>query len=309
MEIKLTVVTPSYNRAGYLPRLWNSLSDQGMEFEWLVVDDCGQDNTRDVLAELGDRRIRYLRLEQNLGTSGARNAGIANARGEYLIFIDDDDEFLPGVLSKMVDYIENAPDDVAVVGFPEVAGDTGKVVARVTDGGIYDEQAIVCTDALNGAMNFIYRTGAIRGTPFDEKLRTMGDLVWLKALSKKHRIMTRSLPTVRYNRHPDSVMGSDSMVRNSKLIALSHETILENHALTLSRCPTTTTYHLQAALYRYGVARNREKAWHTYVRLLKHSMAPKNVMKSTGLLIIGMLGLGPVVDRRRTKKLMEQFGH
>lgn len=308
MNPSVSIVTPSYNRAHLLPRLWASIRNQDIDFEWIVVDDCGQDNTAQVLADFNDPRIRYIRLDSNRGSSGARNAGMASARGQFLIFIDDDDEFLPNVLPRMVDLIQNAPTEVGVIGFPEISGNTGRVVAHVTERAILDEKGILCTNALNGAMNFIYRTDIIRGTLFDETLRTTGDLVWLKNLSKSCRFMTINMPTVVYHRHPNSLTGAKSLIRDSQLIAEGHRRILANHADVLRDCPATVTYHLTAALYRDCVARQHKKAWMTYQRLLQHTMAPKDVLKATGILLMGFIGLGPFVDTRRTQRLLNRFG-
>jgi hypothetical protein len=208
----------------------------------------------------------------------------------------------------MVEFIANSPTDVAVVGFPYVAGDTGKVVANVADHAIFNEHDIVCGDVLNGAMNFIYRTADIRNTPFDETLRT-SEMVWLKTLSKTHHFLTVNMPTMKYNRHPDSITGAKAMVRNSALIARAHERTLANHADVLVHCPDKVTYHLQAALYRYGVARDRRMAWNTYVRLLRHTSSSRSIARGTGILLMAIGGLGPWVDTRRMRRLMEQFGH
>lgn len=110
-----SVVLPTYNRAHLLPRAIQSVLDQTYEdFELIVVDDASTDQTREVVASFHDERIVYIRLEVNSGVSIARNTAIAQARGEYISLLDDDDEYLPNFLAETHRALEPAP---ATVGF------------------------------------------------------------------------------------------------------------------------------------------------------------------------------------------------
>ena len=63
--------------------------------DMVIVDDCSSDETQDIIAGFSDPRIRSFRHDRNRGQSAAINTGIAHARGEYIGFLDDDDEWLP----------------------------------------------------------------------------------------------------------------------------------------------------------------------------------------------------------------------
>jgi hypothetical protein len=100
---RASVVVPTRDRADVLPRALGSLLRQeGVEFEVVVVDDGSSDHTRDVVAALGDSRLRYLRQEP-AGASAARNRGAGSARGDLLFFLDSDDEVRPSWLSALAD--------------------------------------------------------------------------------------------------------------------------------------------------------------------------------------------------------------
>ena len=96
---KVSLIITTYNRARLLPRAVNSVFDQTYEdYELIIVDDCSTDSTPEVVQSFTDSRIRSVRHDENVGLPGSRNTGIRLARGEYVAFLDDDDECLPNRL-------------------------------------------------------------------------------------------------------------------------------------------------------------------------------------------------------------------
>jgi glycosyltransferase involved in cell wall biosynthesis len=111
----VTVVIPTHNYAGYVVQAIRSARDQGYRpIEIIVVDDGSTDETPAVLQEF-EATIRVLRLD-GVGVSAARNAGLAQARGEYVIFLDADDLLLPGSVAAQVVRLAGRPDVHAAVG-------------------------------------------------------------------------------------------------------------------------------------------------------------------------------------------------
>ena len=102
-EPLVSAIIPSYNRQHTIVRAVKSVLDQTYKnLELLVVDDASTDETADVLASIDDARLTVISQPQNLGVAAARNRGIANARGEYLAFLDSDDEWLPDKLTSQL---------------------------------------------------------------------------------------------------------------------------------------------------------------------------------------------------------------
>lgn len=103
----VSVVLPTYNRAGLLARSIGSVLAQSVrDLELVVVDDGSRDNTRDVVAAFGDPRIRYVH-RSNGGVAAARNTGVSAARGKYLAFQDSDDEWLLDKLERQLATLES----------------------------------------------------------------------------------------------------------------------------------------------------------------------------------------------------------
>ena len=110
----ISIVIPVYNTAQYLPRCIESVLNQSFrDFELLLVDDGSTDGSGDICDryENKDNRIRVFH-KKNGGVSSARNLGIVNAFGEWLLFVDSDDEILPNALQTLVDCISDDVDSV-----------------------------------------------------------------------------------------------------------------------------------------------------------------------------------------------------
>lgn len=120
----VSVVIPSYQRGYVLGRAIASALEQTYRpQEVIIVDDGSSDDTREVVARFGDQ-VRY-HFQANAGVSAARNAGMRLARGEYIAFLDSDDQWLPWKLDLQVAFLRRFPTlgmvwtDMAAVGEDE----------------------------------------------------------------------------------------------------------------------------------------------------------------------------------------------
>lgn len=122
--MKLSIIIPAYNASGYVERCIESIVSQGYsDLEILIVDDGSTDNTLEICRSLSDKYPFINALHKaNGGVSSARNFGIDNAKGEYLMFVDVDDYLLPDTLKKAIAVAEHNPDaDFCVFGFERIA--------------------------------------------------------------------------------------------------------------------------------------------------------------------------------------------
>jgi glycosyltransferase involved in cell wall biosynthesis len=106
---RVSVVIPTFNRGGIIGEAVESvLSQEGIGFELIVVDDGSTDNTSEVLSAF-QKHIILIR-QTNQGVSAARNRGIRKARGDLIAFLDSDDKWLSGKLSRQVAFFDRHPD-------------------------------------------------------------------------------------------------------------------------------------------------------------------------------------------------------
>jgi glycosyltransferase involved in cell wall biosynthesis len=102
----ITVIIPTYNRGNFISKSINSvLSQTYSNFELIIVDDASTDNTENIVRGNKDSRIRYFKLEFNSKGTKPRNIGIQMAKGEYIAFLDSDDEWINDKLEKQLDFL------------------------------------------------------------------------------------------------------------------------------------------------------------------------------------------------------------
>jgi glycosyltransferase involved in cell wall biosynthesis len=104
---KVSVIMPVYNGASFLKKAVNSLLAQSFQnWELVVVDDGSTDATPQILEGYDDVRIRVIR-QVNGGEANARNTGLGQVRGEYIAFLDADDEYLPNALEDLSRFLDD----------------------------------------------------------------------------------------------------------------------------------------------------------------------------------------------------------
>jgi len=114
-EALVSVIIPTHNRADMLLRAIKSvLAQKYSNIEVIVVADFCTDNTRGVVENISDKRIIFLSLDKNVGGAQARNIGLDIAKGKFIAFLDDDDEWLENKIVEQINVL-NKYSDVAIV--------------------------------------------------------------------------------------------------------------------------------------------------------------------------------------------------
>ena len=105
---KVSVVIPTHNRSDLLQSAISSVVRQTYkEWEAITIDDHSTDQTRSVVEGFSDSRVKYIQNSGKSGPSVARNKGIEIASGEFIAFLDDDDEWTPFKLEKQIDIMDS----------------------------------------------------------------------------------------------------------------------------------------------------------------------------------------------------------
>lgn len=111
----VSIIIPTHNRPSLLRRaVTSALAQDYANFEIIIVDDYPRDDSKKLVDSFGDQRIRYLRVGP-MTASAARNIAIGEAKGKYVAFLDDDDEWLPTKLSRQLEKFDECDENVALV--------------------------------------------------------------------------------------------------------------------------------------------------------------------------------------------------
>lgn len=133
MTSLISILTPSWNRASYLHRVWEGLQSQGFrDFEWIVGNDGSQDDTVQVvraLARKSDFPVTLVSASQRVGKSRIDNEIVAAARGDFILWCDSDDVLLPSALQTLIDTWNTIPE-------PEQEGFCGVSALCETENGV-----------------------------------------------------------------------------------------------------------------------------------------------------------------------------
>lgn len=178
----VSVIIPTYNRAPYIAETIESVLNQTYtDYEIIVIDDGSTDNTREAVGPYTDQ-IQYV-VQENSGSSGARNHGLRLAQGQYIAFLDSDDVWLPDKLEKQITYMEAHPEAGLVYG-PYQPVDSnlqpfGTPSATPHHGDAYEDMLGGCVIATSNVL--MRREATVQVGEFDPYLEMMQDIdYWIR---------------------------------------------------------------------------------------------------------------------------------
>lgn len=205
--VNVSLIIPSYNRSKTLRRALRSIEAQTLKpDEVIVIDDGSTDDTRNVIKKEFPS-VDYL-FQENRGVSSARNLGIRKSVGEWLAFLDSDDEWLPEKLEKQVELIRKNS-DMKVCHTEEVWIREGKRVNamkkhRKKGGWIFRHCLPLC--AMSPSSIMIHRSVFAQAGLFDEELPACEDYdLWLR-ITSRYPVLFAEEPLInKYGGHDDQL--------------------------------------------------------------------------------------------------------
>lgn len=128
MNPLISIIVPVYNVEEYLPKCLDSIINQTYKnLEIIVVNDGSTDNSGKICDEYGERDYRIMVIHKaNRGVSSSRNIGIKNASGEYILFVDSDDEIEKDYVNVMARAVTNSDCDLVISNITDIFNKTEK---------------------------------------------------------------------------------------------------------------------------------------------------------------------------------------
>ena len=205
---RISVIIPTYNRAGWLSHAIDSvLSQTYKDWELIVVDDASTDETAELLACYASK-LRTITLSTNQGVSASRNTGILKSKSPWIAFLDSDDRWLPQKLEKQVRYQQLYPQS-RILFTDEIWIRNGKRVNpgkkhQKHEGWIFQPSLSLCLMAPSSTMirRDVFETTGL----FDENLPVCEDYdLWLRVTARFSVYLLHEKLMVRFGGHSDQL--------------------------------------------------------------------------------------------------------
>lgn len=227
----VSVIIPTHNRAQSLIRAIQSVLKQSFQnFEIIIVNDASSDDTVTILDKLAqqDARIHAIHQLQSVGGSEARNIGIRASQGEWIAFLDDDDQWLPQKLQAQMGMLAYFPNAVAcssgyVIQYP--LGITRHVITPMHQ----SLETLLAANTLGGASVCLCKASVIKQLGgFDAELRSAQDWdVWVR-LRQSGLIISVPKSLVKYQVHFDARISNNMKAKylGARQFYFKHRTLM-----------------------------------------------------------------------------------
>lgn len=198
----ISIVVPLYNKEKYIRHtLQTVLSQSFSDYEILVVNDGSTDQSLECAKEVRDERIRYF-TKENGGPASARNLGVCNAKGRWVMILDADDELEPGILEHFASLIHEHPDCHFFCGTHQFhnGGQLTPYSTKYREGVLKNNFRAWCTERfMPVAGSCIILRSLLLQHPFREDLRRYEDAESLFCIMRTARVWTTTRPAMIYN--------------------------------------------------------------------------------------------------------------
>lgn len=206
--LSISILTPTWNRARYLERVWNGLASQTIkDFEWIVADDGSTDDTEQVirgLAAQSDFPVVYIKAVRRVGKARIDNEAIKGACGNFILWCDSDDYLLPNALEWLLETWNSIPTATRdnYVGITALcATDNGPIEYPFPDLSYHDVpwNDLAEVHGVTGDMLFFTRANALKAHLFPEVDFVIPEsVVWTAIGHHKSRLIPEVLKIVEY---------------------------------------------------------------------------------------------------------------
>lgn len=228
----VSVIIPVFNRTDLLHRsLASVVAQEYQHIEVLVIDDCSTIDLRPVVDGFGDERIKYHRSNVNQGPAGARNAGVRLARGEYIAFLDSDDEWKANKVGAQLKGLSVKSSDYRFIYCmrEQWRDDTDTIVDRST----YNKEGYILHDLLyypfigSPSSWFMQKSAFLEAGGFDERIWFGEDWEFTLRFNKTYKVAYLDEPLVKLHEHGQERLTAN-LDSNPRVLS-SFITIYEKH--------------------------------------------------------------------------------
>lgn len=283
--LEVSVVIPTRNRWPLLSTraLPSALAQADVQHEVIVVDDGSTDETRTLLAEIHDARLRVIRHEERAGVARARNTGIAAAQADWVAFLDDDDVWSPQKLRVQLDAASSRNADFVYSAIAKVGEDV-----QITELPPAPSPADLAASLLSrnvlrgGCSNVMAKTEIVRNLGgFDEQLFQLTDWdLWIRLATSGAAAVSAEVTVACFDHRESMLLTSeDDVFEEFEYLALKHRALGVGRGVGFDRALFTRW----VALGRLRAGR-RVRAAGLFLRVARQERSPADLLRALAAL-------------------------
>jgi glycosyltransferase involved in cell wall biosynthesis len=288
-----SIITPTCNRPIMLRRNILSVKNQTFEsYEHIIVDDANDPGTEKIIEDLDNSNIILLKHEKSKGAAGSYNTGIKASKGKFILFLDDDDEYMPCTLKKLNDRFVQTGSDLGFIwtGIARIKdSESGEKLlssfvwpSQFSD---KEEGLIAATSIGNGFGVCVRKECLDKVGLYDESLTVGEDTDLLIRLAQQYKFGTVPEVLVKIHQHDNKQLTSDN---NFQIRVKGKELVINRYHSFFEQYPRLFYTHYRSYAefcYKYGLRKQGRKA---LLSVIKRS--PVRLLNYTDLISFELTG-------------------
>lgn len=304
----VSIITPSYNQAKYLEQTIQSVLRQDYpRIEYIVMDGASSDGSVEIIKKYAGQ-LTYWESQQDMGQADAINKGFARATGDIVAWLNSDDYYLPGTVSKAVQVFEENPDAVLIYGNMLAVDENGATFNTLTYRPLTFED-LLCFHIIGQPAVFMRRSALQKTKGLDPTFHFLLDhLLWIQ-IAKQGKILhvDQTWSAARYHAEAKNVAKAAEFGREAFRIleTIAQDKDLAATLLKIDRRAHASAYRVDARyLLDGGLPDKALQAWFRALSIYPPvALKRMNIFVSAVLSLLGLGKLRAAILQRRKKNL------
>lgn len=304
----VSIITPSYNQARYLEQTIQSVLRQDYpRIEYIVMDGASSDGSVEIIKKYAGQ-LTYWESQQDMGQADAINKGFARATGDIVAWLNSDDYYLPGTVSKAVQVFEENPDAVLIYGNMLAVDENGATFNTLTYRPLTFED-LLCFHIIGQPAVFMRRSALQKTKGLDPTFHFLLDhLLWIQ-IAKQGKILhvDQTWSAARYHAEAKNVAKAAEFGREAFRIleTIAQDKDLAATLLKIDRRAHASAYRVDARyLLDGGLPDKALQAWFRALSIYPPvALKRMNIFVSAVLSLLGLGKLRAAILQRRKKNL------
>lgn len=252
-NLLVSVIIPTYNRGFLIKDTIESVIKQSYKnYELIIIDDASTDKTADWISK-NYPEFKLIRMQKNVGNAAARNIGINASKGEFIAFLDHDDQWLPNYLESQVKQLQFFPEAVlSYCNYFEVSQNNNKILKNLKPLSAYDDFTyhLLMQNVIHSlSLTLLRKSSLLEAGSLNESLHICNDIDLYLKLSVRGKILHLPEALVLKNNH-DNNLSRNYWLWSKEIIKVYDQFFEKNYAVPYLQFKNQVKCHEMVKLFK-----------------------------------------------------------